>query len=449
MVSDCQAPVVPHFLSRFRAFVKAHPVWTTAAAMLIALGLTALGLHLWAAYEYAQGERLVDRHEYVEAYPHYVNSLRAWRWSAQTHLVAGRAARRAGMTTEAEHHFERCLSLAGRDSPDWAAVKLERLLMQAQIGELRGIEAVLWDKVNRDAPEAPLILEAMARGYSRMFRLGEALKCLQMILERNPDNDEALYGCGWIADRSDGAMDALKYYRRALRVRPDRDDVRLALAKVLAKDDPKEAIGQFEQLKSRQPDNLEVLLGLAGAYQGSGRIDGLERAGELVEAVLQRDPENPDALTEKAKVMIASGQASEGEALLRRALANDPSNAPANFQLYQCLQAQPDREAEAEAQRAVFDRIKADRIRMAIIVTRDMSKRPFDPDLHYELGMIWYRNGKVDAGLRWITNALKLDPTHQPSLQALAEHFNRLGGDAANAEKHHPESSGETPKQEK
>lgn len=323
MSSNCRASVVAQFLSRSRASVIAHPVWATAAAMVIAAGLAVSVLLLWSADQYSRGDRLVDRHEYAEAYPHYVNSLKVWRWSARTHLIAGRTARRASMAPEAEHHFERCLSLSGRDSPESAAVALERLLMRAQIGDLVGIEDVLWDKVNRQVPETPLILEALARGYSQVFRLGPALKCLKMILECDPENAEALYRYGWIADRSDGTIDPVKYYRHALQMRPDRDDIRLALAKTLVKDDPKEAIGHFEQLLARQPDNADIVLGLARAYEASGRTDGPEKAADLVETVLRNDPENSDALTLKATVLVATGAVSEGERLLCRALAND------------------------------------------------------------------------------------------------------------------------------
>jgi uncharacterized protein HemY len=109
------------------------------------------------------------------------------------------------------------------------------------------------------------------------------------------------------------------------------------------------------------------------------------------------------------------------------------------------LRQQPGRSAEAEAEREIFERIRADRLRLTQIAAHEMSKRPFDPNLHHELGMLWYRNGKVDAGLRWLKSALILDPTHQATLQALAEHFKRVG-DSGNAEKYRPEPRSEDAK---
>jgi tetratricopeptide (TPR) repeat protein len=440
MISDRKGSAVSQLCSRFLAAIRVHPRGAVLASIVIVAGLTTLGAHLWAAYHCREGDRLVDRQDFVEAYAHYVKSLKIWRWSAQTHLIAGRTARRASMDPEAEHHFESCLRLSGRDSARSAAVALERLLIQAQRGDLRDIEDLLWGKVKQEAPEAQLILEALAHGYLRMMRFGPAMECLRMILERDPDNADALYNRGWLAERSDGSMDPVKDYRRALELRPDRDDFRLSLAQVLGKNQPAEAIGYFEQLIAKQPDNPDVILGLAHAYQAAGLLDGPERAADLIDALLQMDPDNSRALTEKGIVLVANGNVTQGEELLRRALANDPVNVDAHFQLSSCLRQQPGRDAEADAELEIFKRIRADRLRLAQIASREMSKKPFDANLHYEMGMIWYRNGKIDLGLRWLRSAYELNPTHEPTLRALADHFKRAG-DTSNAQKYYLDSN--------
>src|SRR5262249_18524537 len=136
-----------------------------AAAILVLVSGVAAVAVFWAQYHSDEANRLVGEHKFVEAYPHYVSSLKVWRWSAETHFAAGRTARRAGMFTEAETHYERFLQLRGRDQGAVAAVALERLLIPAQQGDLIQVEELLWEKVKKGAPEAPLVLEAMARGY--------------------------------------------------------------------------------------------------------------------------------------------------------------------------------------------------------------------------------------------------------------------------------------------
>jgi len=405
--------------------------------------MAALGANAWASYQYAEGDGLVRRQEYAQAHRHYVNCLIIWRWSADTQLAAGRAARRAFMNSEAEYHFERCLSLSGRNCPRAAAVALERLLMQAQEGDLVDIEGVLWDKVKREVPETQPILEALATGYLHAYRLAPAMKCLRMILERDPNNVDALFHRGWLAERSGGAMNPLKDYVRALDLRPDRDDIRLAIAQLLGRKNPAVAIGYYEYLIVRQPENPDVVLGLAHCYQAAGQTDGLQKAAALVDRLLRKDPGNSRALSEKGVVLVAQGNVAEGEALLRRALDNEPSNfdkLDIHYQLYSFLRQQPGREAEADAQREIFERIKSDRARLDQIASRDLSKSPLDPDLHYEMGTLWYRNGKIDQGMRWLLSAVKLDPTHELAQRALADHFKRVG-DSASGEKHRLQSS--------
>src|SRR5262249_16402473 len=157
-------------------------------------------------------------------------------WSAATHFLAGQTARRASMYPQAEAQYERFLQLRGRDPGAVASVALERLLIPAQQGELIQVEELLWEKVKKEAPEAPLVLEAMARGYMRMLRLTAALRCVNLILEQDPDNVEALANRGWIKERAIDEMEAIKDYRRVLELRPDRDDVRSSLAHILVKD---------------------------------------------------------------------------------------------------------------------------------------------------------------------------------------------------------------------
>ena len=121
--------------------------------------------------------------------------------------------------------------------------------------------------------------------------------------------------------------------------------------------------------------------------------------------------------------------------MLRRAIAADPGNADAHYQLYLCLAQQPGRGAEAATQRNDHKRVEADRTRLAQIAVEEMTRTPNDPNLHYELGIIYLRNGKPDVGVRWLYSALKVDPNHHPSHQALGDYFERIG-DSEKAAQH-------------
>src|SRR5262249_14835729 len=146
--------------------------------IVLIIAAACVGSHAWASHHLHEGERLVGRQEYAQAYQHFVTALKVWRRSPETELQAGRTARRAMLYTEAEPHFQRCLSLAGTDKKMSGTVALERLLVQVQKGDVIGNEIILWQKVKENDPESQLILEAMFHGYMQMLRLGPAMHCL-------------------------------------------------------------------------------------------------------------------------------------------------------------------------------------------------------------------------------------------------------------------------------
>jgi tetratricopeptide (TPR) repeat protein len=415
--------------------LRARPLRALAVGILLAVLLAAAGVHLWAWYQLREADRLVERQQFPQAYAHYARGLRAyawWRWSAAAHFRAARAARRARLYPEAEQHLAACKKLQGGDADTSLPLALENLLLRAQMGEVGEVEEVLWERVKRETPETPLILEALARGYVRMLRLGTAMRCVEMLLERQPDNVEALVMRGWIRQGGAEPGEAVKDYRRALAIDPERDDARLGLAQMLLRESPEEARTHYEQLLARQPDNPEVLAGLATAYRTLGEP---AKARALLDTLLAKHPKNAQGLAELGVLTLAGGDAREGEALLRRAVKEDPGNLDAQYQLYLCLVQQPGREAEAARQGEMHKRVEAARKRLTQIVTQEMTRNPNDPNLHYEVGSIYLRYGKPEVGIRWLYSALKLDPTHQPSHQALYDYF--LGaGETEKAEQH-------------
>ena len=399
---------------------------------LVGVVLAAVAVNLWAWHHFREASRFVEQQQFVKAYAHYAECLKVWRWSASTHFLAARTARRGALYTEAERHLAESGRLQGGDSGTPLPLALERLLLQAQSGNISEVEEVLWQFVRKNTPETPLMLEAMARGYLRMLRLGTALRCLRMLQERQPDNIEALVMRGWIREGGGEPEEASKDYRRALELNPERDDARQSLARVLTHDNPDMACSLYEQLLARQPGNREALEGLAETYWALGEP---MKARPIYDALLTKDPCDSKALAGLGGLALTAGDAAEGEALLRRAIAADPGNADAHYQLYLCLIQEPGREAEAAAERDTHMRVETDRARLAEIAAQKMTRTPNDPNLHYELGVIYLRNGKPESGLRWLYSALRLDPAHQPSHQALSDYFERTG-ESEKAEQH-------------
>jgi tetratricopeptide (TPR) repeat protein len=183
-----------------------------------------------------------------------------------------------------------------------------------------------------------------------------------------------------------------------------------------------EAVGPFEELRRRQPDNPAVLLGLAKCRRQLGQPD---EARQLLDAVLAQNPEDAQALAEQGKLALAAGQASEAEAWLRRAAERAPRDREIVYNFVQCLR-QLGKDDEADRCAALLKEIDADQRRMNRLVLEVM-QRPRDAELRYEAGMIFLRNGLTDDGLSWLAMALENDPRHRRAREALAEHYERSG----------------------
>src|SRR5262249_12935486 len=151
-------------------------------------------------------------------------------------------------------------------------IDLERALARAQRGELARVEDYLLSGANKDQPEAVLILEALTQGYLKTHRLLDASHCLDLWLQHQPNNVRALVWRGEVKERRNSNAEAIVAYRRAVELEPDNEDVRLHLAQALIRSDQaEEAQVQFEQLQHRQPENSEVLLGLAHCRRSLGK----------------------------------------------------------------------------------------------------------------------------------------------------------------------------------
>jgi tetratricopeptide (TPR) repeat protein len=432
------------FDGKLKRLLRNHPIRALAGTVFVTVLFLTAGVNVWAWHQLREANQLARQQRYSKAYSYYSRCLQVWRWSAETHFLAGRAARRAAMYQETDWHLAESARLQGASPTDSFPLALERLLLQAQSGDISDVEQILWDYVNNDKPETPLILEAMARGYARLFRNAAAMGCLQMLLELEPDNIEALLTRGRIRASASDPDPALNDYRHVLELDPERDDARLSLAYLLLSYNRQEAPSHFEIVVAHQPDNPDALVGLAEAYWAMGEP---EKARPLFQALLAKRPENSRALLGLGAVTLSFGDTVQAEALLRKSIAADPGNVRAYFRLYACLAQQQGREAEAEAQLEAYNRVKADFERLADLETKELSRAPNDPNLHYEMGTIYLRYGKPDVGVRWLHSALRLDPTHQPSHRALYEYYKRIG-QTDKAEQHHKEidsNNGKTP----
>ncbi len=385
----------------------------------------------WAYWQERSARRALAEEHWDEAQRHIDLALRVRQGWVSTELLAARIARLRGAYSEAEQHLSRC----GPHDDMSEQVQLEWLLLRCQRGEVDELAPNLLALVDRHHPESTSILESLADIYMRQTRYFEALRCLNRWLELTPDAVRALDWRGWVSNQLDHRGQAIEDYERALELQPGRSDVRLRLAEILVDSSRHgEAVPHLERLRQEQPTNPEVLVALARCRLVQLRKD---EACALLDAVLEAHPDHFDALLYRGKLEMQSGNDIEAERWLRKALERSPRDPEARYTLYECLNAQENREQEADEELARWEQDRRDRDRLTRLLRTELDRKPNDPDLAAEAGELLLGQGEDQRGLFWLHRALALDPRQVRSHRALAAYYQRTNNPAKAAE-HRP-----------
>jgi tetratricopeptide (TPR) repeat protein len=395
---------------------------------LIGLGVVWGGRSLWALYDLHEGWKAVNRYHSTEALAHLRSCLAVWPDSPDALLLAARAARRKGQFDEAKQYLERYQAVAGLQDD----LVLEQSLLRAQRGDIDGVSKYFMVRVERHDPATPLLLEARAVGALRGFRLRDAEASIIKWLEIDPNNPEAFYLQGRLAEALDNRLGGAESYRRSVEIDPEQDAARLRLAALLLElGQYPEALPHLEYLRHRQPDNVEVVLNLAVCKDQLGEGD---EAMRLLNEALAKQPRFPEALVERGKLHVRALRWAEAEADLREAVRLQPSNTVAQENLSTVLR-QNGKPQEAQQIQEHIKAIQADNVRIKDIMRREMQLDPHNPNLMCEAGQICLRQGEVEAALRWFDHAVEEDPNHKATHEALAQYYQVIG-EIGRAERH-------------
>ncbi len=403
--------------------LRRHP-WLTAMAVLALLGVGVHqgGWNLWAAYHWRAARAAIDQRDLLRARAHLRLCLQVWPHSAATHFLAARTARRADDYEEAAQHLDECERLHGPPQD----IEAERAMLRAQQGDLAWVERYLVGQVEQDHPEAPLMLEALTKGYAQTFRVPLALYCTGKWLRLQPDNVDALFWQGLLYERlfsQQSHQQALADFRRVVDIDPEHEGARLHLAEALRRVRRfDEALELFQRLAQDDPGNAAAVLGLARCQSALGRV---EEARILLDKLVEARPEDVPTLVERGKLALEMNQAAEAERWLQRAVARAPYERMANFFLAQCLE-QRGQHDQAQSYRAKLKQVDADWQRLEEVM-RQLVNAPLDTSLRFEAGTLLLRVGEDVQGRRWLMSLLEDVPDHRPTHQALADYYERAG----------------------
>jgi predicted Zn-dependent protease len=416
-------------LGRLRATLASwrheHPRLTAGAllvftALVIAAGYKG-GSYFLARAHFRKAHHALNRHAWSDARDHLQAYLRRRPDDPTAQLLAARAARRLELLDEADEHLTACQRLQAGSSQ---ALEVESALLRVHRGDLAGAETFLCACIEQNDPATVEILDILSAALILNYRVKDAQRCLDSLLQRQPDHFDALVRRSWTAQSLSRYPDGVIYLEKALSLRPDADNVRLSLAEIqVAIGRLADAQAHFEALRERQPNNPSVLFGLARCLAGRGHK---KPAAQLLDRLLADHPNDWKALEERGWLEVELEHAAEGEAYLRRAEALAPPDLPLLVRLSECLRLLG-KEEESRAYQEKAKRLKADFERASYLGDQIRERSPNDPALRHELACLLLRLGKPQDALHWFQTALDKDPLYRPTHEALAAFYDKSG----------------------
>lgn len=214
--------------------------------------------------------------------------------------------------------------------------------------------------------------------------------------------------------------EAEELYRRVLELRPESPAARYGLGRAaLAAGEPERAVAELERVLDAEPGATRVHHLLAQAYRRAGREEEARRALEHAGGgeVPRHDPPTGEllgqasggGLAREAQMELRAGRREEGEELLRAALAEDPDDLTARYNLAAILHRTGRREEAEEQYRGVLDRDPA--------FTR----------ARFGLGTLLAEGGRLAAAVAELGRAVREAPDFVQARLNLAAALARLG----------------------
>jgi tetratricopeptide (TPR) repeat protein len=414
--------------------------WWRAGVVLLLVGGAGLLAwpHLRAWYHYRAGVSAVERYHAEAALQHFEACLAVWPEDSQARLLASRAARLAGKFKEAEQHLREAQRLREQQGPS-SEIALEWAMLHAAGGDLLDVEEFLSSQLTR-SPRPDLIREALTEGYLRDYRLLDARSQLTAWLQLQPDNPQANFLFGEVWRNAGVPQKAIPCYRRAVELDPERVEARRWLGMTLLLTGYyADARDQLEAAHRALPGDPNIRVGLARCYAA---LDQNAEANALLDAVLEEDPEFGPALTQRGRMLYAAEKYADAEVWLRRAIGVNPSDSNANWLLAECLRLQNKTDQMRQQQVRVSELTKI-QTRMEEIMSREMSARPNDAQLHCELGKLILQQGNKELAERWLLSALQRKPHLKEAHRLLAQLYKEQGNQEK-ADQHRREAEAST-----
>jgi tetratricopeptide (TPR) repeat protein len=195
------------------------------------------------------------------------------------------------------------------------------------------------------------------------------------------------------------------FYDQAKKDNPEAPDPYLAAGDLaLEKHDGALAAEAFGEAAKRDPDNPDVHLGLARAFENNA-----ERATAALNKALQLNPRHVDSLLFQADNLVDREDYEKAEWLLAQVLEVNPRN------------------SRAFAYRAVLAHLKGDRRKEEEQRMQGLAPWSTNPEVDHLIGQKLSQNYRFAEGSEYQRRALRFSPTYRPAREQLCQDLLRLG----------------------
>jgi len=236
-------------------------------------------------------------------------------------------------------------------------------------------------------------------------------------LAAHPDDSEALFDAGYVADAQNRQDDAVALYKRAIEGDPLSFEAHLSLGLLLAR------LGKLSDARTELAAATYLDPGTGGpalkarTWRALAQIDrkksAADASNDLIEA-LKISPETPDDALLAANLADQAGEFDAAETAYRRILAKDPKSADANAGL-----------AHLMIERKLYPQAEA-------FLQTALEQTPDDPALTAQLATVLAAQDKAEA-LPLVQKLHDAHPTDAAMTRMLAEVL-ATAGDAAGSD---------------
>jgi Tfp pilus assembly protein PilF len=277
--------------------------------------------------------------------------------------------------------------------------------------------------IGPDHPDVTLVLEALARGYMIAERWADARQACALWRAVDAKAPWAWLWGGRVSERMVQVDQAAEFYRKALDLAPEDRDARVAFARVqLRQNSPATAKPNLEWVLQRFPEDEEALLGMAQCLLAEAQG---EEALALVDKALGVNPSSNLAMSLKGRVVLEQGNAVEAEPWLRKAWEAERGDAETLHLLVRALRLQGKNQEAGDLEKQL------DRLQKSLKRLNELM-RMIGPQLQelgpcLEAGEIALEVGRTEQGLNLLEDALRRKGDHRPVHAALARYYRGIG----------------------